>query len=75
MQGKGLLDGRLFSYVRYNAELSRRGLDELGLPDLVPEEVQRLDSVAHISDLGQVGQAAAGEVAAEHFAGFLEGRP
>jgi hypothetical protein len=74
MQGRGLLDERLFSYVRYNAELSRRGLDDLGLPDLVPEEVQRLDSVAHISDLSRVGQAA-GEVAVEHFAGFLKGRP
>jgi uncharacterized protein len=61
--------------VRYNAELSRRGLDDLGLPDLVPEQVQRLDSVAHISDLSRVGQAAAGEVAVEHFAGFLEGTP
>jgi patatin-like phospholipase/acyl hydrolase len=74
-QGRGLLDERLFSYVRYNVELSRRGLDDLGLPDLVPEEVQRLDSVEHISDLSRVGQAVAGEVAVEHFAGFLEGRP
>jgi len=75
MQGKGLLDERLFSYVRYNAELSRRGLDDLGLPDLVPERVQRLDSVAHVNDLSRVGQAAAGDVAAEHFAGFLQDRP
>jgi hypothetical protein len=72
---RGLLDERLFSYVRYNVELSRGGLDDLGLPDLVPEEVQRLDSVAHINDLSRVGQAMAGDVAAEHFAGFLEGRP
>jgi hypothetical protein len=74
MEGHGLLNEPAFSYVRYNAELSRHGLDELGLPDLVPEEVQRLDSVAHISDLSRVGQAAAGQVAAEHFAGFLEER-
>jgi hypothetical protein len=74
-QGKGLLDERLFSYVRYNVELSRRGLNDLGLPDVVPEDVQRLDSVAHISDLSRVGQAAADEVAEEHFAGFLEARP
>jgi hypothetical protein len=72
MHGKGLLDNRLFSYVRYNAVLSRRGLDDLGLPDLVPEQVQKLDSVAHVGDLRRVGQAAASDVAVEHFAGFLE---
>jgi uncharacterized protein len=72
MHGNGLIDKRLFSYVRYNAELSRRGLDGLGLSDVVPEEVQRLDSVAHVSDLSRVGRAAARDVAVEHFAGFLE---
>jgi uncharacterized protein len=71
MHGQGLLAKRLFSYVRYNADLSRRGLDDLGLHDLVPEEVQRLDSVQHIGDLRRVGQAAARDVAPEHFAGFL----
>jgi uncharacterized protein len=71
MAGQSPLATRLFSYVRYNAELSRHGLDELGLPDLVPDRVQRLDSVAHIGDLRRVGQAAAREVAAAHFAGFL----
>ena len=74
MHGQGLLEKRLFSYVRYNAELSRPGLDDLGLHDLVPEQVQRLDSVEHLSDLRRVGQAAAREVAVEHFAGFLGAR-
>ena len=71
MHGSGLLDKRLFSYVRYNAELTRRGLDDLGLHELVPEQVQRLDSVEQVSDLRRVGQAAARDVAVEHFAGFL----
>src|SRR5947209_4555289 len=62
INGKGLLEERLFSYVRYNAELSYRGLDDLGLPKLVPEQVQRLDSVEHVGDLRQVGQAAAGDL-------------
>ena len=75
MHGKGLLDERLFSYVRYNAELSRRGLDDLGLAELVPEQVQRMDSVEHVSDLRRVGQAATGDVVIEHFAGFIEGTP
>lgn len=72
MHGEGLVENRLFSYVRYNAELTRRGLDDLGLNDVVPEEVQRLDSVQHIGDLRRVGQAAARDVVPEHFAGFLE---
>jgi uncharacterized protein len=72
MHGAGLLEKRLFSYVRYNPELSRRGLHDLGLDDVVPENVQRLDSVQHIGDLRRVGQAAAHDVAVEHFAGFLE---
>jgi len=71
MGGQGLLEKRFFSYVRYNAELSRRGLDDLGVHDVVPEQVQRLDSVQHVGDLARVGQAAARDVAVEHFAGFL----
>ncbi len=71
MHGQGLLENRLFSYVRYNAELSRRGLDELGLDDVVPEHVQPLDSIQHVGDLRRVGQAVARDVAPEHFAGFL----
>lgn len=75
MHGNGVLEERLFSYVRYNAELSSRGLHDLGLPELVPEQVQRLDSVEHVGDLGRVGQAAARDVAVQHFTGFLrEGR-
>jgi hypothetical protein len=68
---RGLLEERLFSYVRYNAELTRAGLDDLGLPDLRPEDVQRLDSVQHIDDLRRVGQAVARDVEPEHFAGFV----
>ena len=71
MHGAGLMEKRLFSYVRYNPELSRRGLNGLGLDDVVPENVQRLDSVQHIGDLRRVGQAAAHDLAMEHFAGFL----
>ncbi len=71
MQGAGLLQQRLFSYVRYNAELSRSGLDDLGLADVEPEDVQRLDSVQNIGELRRVGQAVARDVAVEHFAGFL----
>jgi uncharacterized protein len=73
MHGSGLLKDRLFSYVRYNAELSRSGLDDLGLADVEPEDVQRMDSVQHIPELRRVGQAVARDVVPEHFAGFLDG--
>jgi len=62
---------KLFTYLRYNAELTREGLDALGLPDIEPENVQKLDSVEHISDLQQVGRAVVvKKVRPEHFAGF-----
>jgi hypothetical protein len=63
---------RLFTYMRYNAELTRKGLDELGLADVVPERVQQLDSVAFMNDLTRVGQAVGRtQVRPEHFDGFV----
>lgn len=62
---------RLFTYVRYNADVSRAGLDTLGLPDVNPAHVQLLDSVKYVDEIRQVGQAVARcAVKAEHFAGF-----
>lgn len=66
-----LSGARLFSYVRYNAELTRAGLDALGLCDIKPEPVQKIDSVDHIGDLQRIGQRAAREVQTSHFEGFL----
>jgi hypothetical protein len=67
----GPVEPRLFTYMRYNCELSREALDQLGLPHVKPENVQRLDSIEHMGALREVGRAAARrEVAAEHFDGF-----
>jgi predicted acylesterase/phospholipase RssA len=63
--------GRAFLYVRYNAELSREGLAEMGLDAIDPEQVQRLDSVKHIADLSRVGQAVAKRVSLAHLGGFV----
>ena len=63
--------GKLFTYVRYNAELTTEGLTSLGLPDIDPGNVQKLDSVAHIRDLQRVGVAVAKGVDARHFDGFV----
>jgi hypothetical protein len=58
--------------MRYNAELTREGLTALGLPHIVPEHVQQMDSVDHIAELQEVGKAVAKhKVKKEHFAGFL----
>jgi len=62
---------KLFTYVRYNAELTADGLKKLGLPGIKPEHVQQLDSVEHIPDLQQVGQAVAKSVKSEHFSRFV----
>lgn len=67
----GLGTPRLFSYVRYNAELTRTGLTALGLPDIEPGRVQKLDSVAAIGDLQRIGARVARDVDVKHFDGFL----
>jgi len=72
MIGKaGPVRPKLFTYARYNAELTRSGLDALGLADIQPETVQQLDSINYIPELRRVGQAVAAKVEAQHFGGFL----
>ncbi|MEM9151479.1 MAG: patatin, partial [Cyanobacteria bacterium P01_F01_bin.3] len=61
----------LFTYVRYNAELTRSGLNTLGLNKVRPEDVQKLDSVKAIPELSKVGRAVAKTVVAAHFRGFI----
>jgi hypothetical protein len=61
----------MFSSVRYNAELTLEGLKNLGLSGITPEHVQQLDSVEHIPELQQVGQAVAKSVKLEHFSQFV----
>jgi patatin-like phospholipase len=70
--GQGISDVRkLFTYARYNAELSREGLDALGLEHIDPGHVQQIDSVDHVGEMQKVGQMLAQQkVKAEHFAAF-----
>jgi hypothetical protein len=68
----GLPGDRMFTYMRYNAELSKKGLTDLGLGAIRPENVQKMDSVAHIKDLQAIGQAVAErDVNRSHFDGVL----
>jgi hypothetical protein len=65
--------GRAFLYARYNADLSRDGLKALGLRDLDPEKVQKLDSVEFIGDLARVGKTVAQQVQMRDFGPLVTG--
>ncbi len=61
-----------FSYVRYNPELTRTGLDALGLPGIKPESVRLLDAIGNIPDIQRVGMHYADRyVTPAHLAGFV----
>ena len=69
---KGPIQPKLFTYVRYNAELTEQGLAGLGLSGIKPHDVQKLDSVDHVSQLQAVGRAVAGQkVRLEDYKQFL----
>ena len=70
---KGPLPEKLFTYMRYNAELTAEGLAALELADINPQNVQKLDSVEHITDLQRIGRAVAeAKLDIEHFRSFLK---
>lgn len=64
--------GRAFLYTRYNADLSREGLDALGLGDIDTQKIQKMDGVDQIDNLIRVGQAnAKSQVDLKHFGDFV----
>jgi predicted acylesterase/phospholipase RssA len=67
---RGPANPKLFTYVRYNAELTGGWLSDHGLRGIDPRHVQALDSTSHLDELRQVGRAVAEQVRPEHFAGF-----
>jgi len=62
---------RLFTYLRYDADVSQQGLADLGVVGVEPEQVQVMDSVEYIPQIQKVGQALGRRVCSEHFAGFV----
>ena len=70
--GEGVISPKLFTYMRYNADLTKEGLDARGLMHINPSNVQQMDSVAHITELQEVGRAIAEEVNIAHFEGFMQ---
>jgi uncharacterized protein len=61
----------LFTYLRYDADVSARGLTDLGVSGVEPEQVQVMDSVQYVPQIQMVGQALGRRVQAGHFAGFV----
>ena len=61
----------LFTYMRYNAELTDRGLAELGLKKLDATRMQAMDDASNVKGLQAIGKAVGRtDVLAAHFAGF-----
>ncbi len=67
VEKRGPVFPKLFTYLRYNADLTADGLKALGLPGIQPKHVQKMDSTKYIAELREVGRAAAKTVRAEHF--------
>lgn len=69
--GQGCTPEKLFTYVRYDFDISEEGFRDFGLSDYSPDDVKRLDAVEKMEILQAVGKHIAKlEVQAEHFAGF-----
>ena len=62
---------RHFLYARYNADLSRKGLDDVGLSDIDSDHVREMDSVLYIDELRKVGRKAAEQISMDHFGSFV----
>ncbi len=65
----GPVSPKLFSYVRYNTELTAESFTNLGLSHINPEDVRPMDSTGHIAELIEVGDSVAEQqVKPGHFA-------
>jgi hypothetical protein len=62
---------RHFLYSRYNADLSRKGLDSMGFTELNPVSIQRMDAVENMRELLAIGRVASQHVDQEHFGSLL----
>jgi patatin-like phospholipase/acyl hydrolase len=71
IDARGPVEPKLFTYLRYDADVSRDGLAALNLPEVDPDHVQLMDSTKYIDEIQKVGRVV-GEIRVkpEHFAGF-----
>jgi hypothetical protein len=65
---------KLFTYLRYDPDVSQAGLDALGVVAR-SGNVQQLDSVRHVAEIQRVGMAyAQRDVLPQHLSGFEPAR-
>ena len=71
--GPNWTGSKQFAYLRYDPDVTRQGLDALGLGDIDAAKVQVMDSVKFIPEMQRVGQAyaAAHFEIDSHFKGFV----
>jgi patatin-like phospholipase/acyl hydrolase len=63
---------KLFTYMRYDPDVSQSGLNALGLDDVDATKVQVMDSVDYIDEIQKVGKSYADKhVDINHFKGFV----
>ncbi len=63
---------KMFTYMRYDADVSQNGLDTLGLNDIKAASVQGLDAVENMAEMQKLGRAVAARcIDAAHYAAFL----
>jgi hypothetical protein len=68
----GPAGSELFTYLRYNADLSTEGLASVGLGGLDSTRLRRLDSFSSMPDLEAVGRAVVErDLRREHYESFL----
>ncbi|MNI87708.1 hypothetical protein D3C73_1449300 [compost metagenome] len=66
----------LFTYARYNVDLTSQGLASIGCEELIGRNLHRLDATDLIHDMQTVGRAVAkSRVRLEHFERFIEQVP
>jgi uncharacterized protein len=64
-----------FTYVRYDPDVTAKGLAALGLGDVKPETVQVMDAVANIKNIQRVGATYAQQVSLGHLGSFAPTAP
>ena len=69
---QGPVNPKLFTYARYNVDLTDEGLKAIGVTGVDPEHIQLLDSVQYMEELQTVGRALVkARVKSGHFDGFV----
>lgn len=63
--------GRAFLYTRYQARLTKRGLEGLGLGDIDAQAVRSMAAIDQMDNLQRIGRKVGEQVSLEHFGSFV----